>query len=106
MESLAKPALEAYRTGELTFVPERFGRTYAAGLEHLRDWNVSRQVWWGHQLPVWYTPNDDVEEAGQTVKRNVAPGPSLGTAHNLPPWFSMIERLIERPIPIPARFVV
>lgn len=56
MESLAKPALDAYRNGEVTFVPERFGRTYANGLETLRDWNISRQVWWGHQLPVWYTP--------------------------------------------------
>jgi valyl-tRNA synthetase len=59
MESLAKPALDAYRNGEVTFVPERFGRTYASGLETLRDWNISRQVWWGHQLPVWYTPGGD-----------------------------------------------
>jgi valyl-tRNA synthetase len=60
MEELAKPALEAYRSGALTFVPERFGRTYEQWLENIRDWNVSRQVWWGHQLPVWYTPDDDV----------------------------------------------
>jgi valyl-tRNA synthetase len=59
MESLAKPALEAYRSGQLRFVPERFGRTYEHGLENLRDWNISRQVWWGHQLPVWYTPGGD-----------------------------------------------
>jgi valyl-tRNA synthetase len=61
MEPLAKPALDAYRGGTgPRFVPERFGRTYASGLENIRDWNISRQIWWGHQLPVWYTPSDDV----------------------------------------------
>jgi valyl-tRNA synthetase len=59
MESLAKPALAAHRDGRVRFVPERFGRTYEYGLENLRDWNISRQVWWGHQLPVWYTPAGD-----------------------------------------------
>ena len=60
MQPLAQPALEAYRSGAIRFVPERFGRTYAAGLETIRDWNISRQIWWGHQLPVWYTPSDEV----------------------------------------------
>ena len=60
MDELARPALEAYRSGAISFVPERFGRTYEQWLENIRDWNVSRQVWWGHQLPVWYTPDDDV----------------------------------------------
>jgi len=60
VQPLAQPALDAYRAGAPRFVPERFGRTYAAALENIRDWNISRQVWWGHQLPVWYTPNDDV----------------------------------------------
>ena len=59
MESLAKPALEAYERGRIRFVPERFGRTYASWLENIRDWNVSRQVWWGHQIPVWYTESGD-----------------------------------------------
>jgi len=57
MESLAAPALAAYRDGRIRFVPERFGRTYAHWLENVRDWNVSRQVWWGHRLPVWYAPD-------------------------------------------------
>jgi valyl-tRNA synthetase len=60
MESLAKPALQAFRDGRFRFIPERFGRTYEAWLEKIRDWNISRQVWWGHQLPVWYGPNDEV----------------------------------------------
>ena len=54
---LAAPALEAYRSGRIRFVPERYGRTYEQWLENIRDWNVSRQIWWGHQLPVWYTPD-------------------------------------------------
>ena len=57
METLAAPALAAYRDGRIRFVPERFGRTYEHWLENIRDWNVSRQVWWGHRLPVWYTPD-------------------------------------------------
>jgi len=59
MGPLAKPALEAYESGRLRFVPERFGKTYASWLENIRDWNVSRQVWWGHQLPVWYAPGGE-----------------------------------------------
>jgi len=71
---LAQLALDAYRDGRIRFVPERFGRTYAAGLENIRDWNISRQIWWGHRLPVWYTPSDDVvvaqdEDAAKRIAR-------------------------------------
>ncbi|MHB1796891.1 MAG: valine--tRNA ligase [Vulcanimicrobiaceae bacterium] len=59
MKALAAPALQAYRDGRLRFVPERYGRTYEQWLENIRDWNVSRQVWWGHQLPVWYAPGGE-----------------------------------------------
>jgi valyl-tRNA synthetase len=59
MQSLAEPALQAYREGRVRFVPERFGRTYEHALEGIKDWNVSRQVWWGHQLPVWYAPDGE-----------------------------------------------
>lgn len=60
MKPLAQPALQAYREGRVRFVPERYGNIFEQWLENIRDWNISRQVWWGHQLPVWYTPGGDV----------------------------------------------
>ena len=54
MKPLAEPALEAYRNGELSFIPERFAKTYVHWLENIKDWCISRQLWWGHRLPVYY----------------------------------------------------
>jgi valyl-tRNA synthetase len=54
MEPLARPALAAVRTGEIRILPERWEAVYINWLEGIRDWNVSRQLWWGHRIPVWY----------------------------------------------------
>ncbi len=94
MDALAAPALAAYRDGRIRFVPERFGRTYAHWLENIRDWNVSRQVWWGHRLPVWYTPAGDAVVA-ETEEEALALGArDFGTTElrrdedTLDTWFS------------------
>jgi valyl-tRNA synthetase len=54
MQPLATPALNAARYGLLKFVPERFEKSYTNWLENIRDWNISRQIWWGHRIPAWY----------------------------------------------------
>ncbi len=59
MEPLAKPALDAYNEGKLNFVPDRFGKIYVHWLENIRDWCISRQLWWGHRLPVYYCEDCD-----------------------------------------------
>ena len=54
MEELAKPALEAVRNGDVKFVPKRYEKTYFNWLENIQDWCISRQLWWGHQIPAYY----------------------------------------------------
>ena len=61
MDSLAKPAIEAVKSGKIQFVPERFSKTYIQWLENIRDWCISRQLWWGHRIPAWYC-----DDCGQT----------------------------------------
>ena len=59
MEELAKPAIEALEKEDLRFVPERFGKTYLNWLENIRDWCISRQLWWGHRIPAYYCQDCD-----------------------------------------------
>ena len=54
MKDLAKPAIEAVKTGKTRFVPEKFEKTYFNWLENIQDWCISRQIWWGHQIPAYY----------------------------------------------------
>ena len=58
MAPLAAPALEGYRTDTVRFIPERRGEDYAQWMENIRDWCISRQLWWGHRIPVWYCTSE------------------------------------------------
>ena len=91
MEEMAKPAIEALKTGELKFVPESFGKTYLHWLEGIRDWCISRQLWWGHRIPAYYC-----QDCGEIVVAKTAPDtcPKCGGHHfeqdedTLDTWFS------------------
>ncbi len=91
MEEMAKPAIEAIKNGDLTFVPERFDKTYLHWLENIRDWCISRQLWWGHRIPAYYC-----DECGEMVVAKEAPEkcPKCGCVHmtqdpdSLDTWFS------------------
>lgn len=91
MEELAKPAIEAVKTGELKFVPERFDKIYLHWLENIRDWCISRQIWWGHRIPAYYC-----DECGEVVVAKGMPDrcPKCGCTHftqdedTLDTWFS------------------
>jgi valyl-tRNA synthetase len=73
MDELKGPATEVVRDGRVRFVPERWGRVYIDWMENLRPWCVSRQLWWGHQLPVWYC-----EGCGETIVAEVEPPACTG----------------------------
>ena len=91
MEEMAKPAIDALQSGRLKFVPESFGKTYMHWLEGIRDWCISRQLWWGHRIPAYYC-----EECGEMVVSREMPEkcPKCGCTHlkqdedTLDTWFS------------------
>ena len=91
MDEMAKPAIEALKNGQLKFVPESYGKTYLHWLEGIRDWCISRQIWWGHRIPAYYC-----EECGEMVVAKACPEkcPKCGHTHfkqdedTLDTWFS------------------
>lgn len=60
MEDLAKDTIEVYKNGDLNLIPDSLGKTYMNWLENIRDWCISRQLWWGHRLPVFYTEDGEI----------------------------------------------
>ena len=91
MEEMAKPAIAALKNGDLKFVPESFGKTYLHWLEGIRDWCISRQLWWGHRIPAYYC-----QECGEITVAKSMPEkcPKCGCVHlkqdedTLDTWFS------------------
>ena len=90
MEELAKPAIDAVKNGETKFVPEHFEKTYFHWLENIKDWCISRQLWWGHRIPAFYC-----DACGETVvtKENEPVCPKCGKPMRQDPdtldtWFS------------------
>ena len=85
MDKLAKLALDAYKNEEIRFIPKRFEKVYVNWLENIRDWCISRQLWWGHRLPVYYH-----NETGEVVVARKNPDPEKYTQDpdTLDTWFS------------------
>lgn len=91
MEPLAKPAIECVKNGQVKFVPERFDKTYYHWMENIKDWCISRQLWWGHRIPAWYC-----DDCGEIVVSKETPSvcPKCGSTHltqdpdTLDTWFS------------------
>ena len=95
MEPLAGPAIEAVRSGAIRIVPERFDKVYYHWMENIRDWCISRQLWWGHRIPVWYGPDghqfvarDESSAKEQAIAHYGAPVALEQDPDVLDTWFS------------------
>ena len=90
-KTLAKPAIEAVKTKEITFVPANWEKTYFQWMDNIQDWCVSRQLWWGHRIPIWYDENGQAfaghSEEDVREKNNLA-GPLIQEEDVLDTWFS------------------
>ncbi len=91
MQPLAAPALAALRDGQLRLLPERWEAVYVNWLEGIRDWNISRQLWWGHRIPVWYC--DHCAASPMASREDLTTCPSCGGTVRqdedvLDTWFS------------------
>ena len=93
MAPLAKPALEAVRSGRVRIMPERWVAVYYNWMENIRDWNISRQLWWGHRVPVWYCddcdpPQDIIVSRDDVADCPYCHGPVRQDEDVLDTWFS------------------
>ncbi|MDE5989180.1 MAG: valine--tRNA ligase [Duncaniella sp.] len=97
MESLAAPALAASEDGVISFVPEKFKTTYNRWMTEIRDWCISRQLWWGHRVPAWYLPDDtfvvaETADEALTLAREINPALTAADLRQdedcLDTWFS------------------
>ncbi len=81
---LAGPAIEAVETGRIRFVPENWSKTYFEWMKNIRDWCISRQLWWGHQIPAWYDAAGNIyvarSEAGALAAARLKHGKDNPTA--------------------------